>query len=141
VLGIADAEHAEYDPGAPTLVITPVACPIPTGRESGPKLAGLLNVRLRADSLAYRIYQRQDIQEEYSCSFGLNAAFRQAMEAGGLRISGLDEQDEVRVVELANHRFFLATLFLPQLRSTAASPHPLVTAFVQAALDYTALGA
>jgi CTP synthase (UTP-ammonia lyase) len=30
-------------------------------------------------------------------------------------------------------RFFVATLFVPQARSTATEPHPLVTEFVAAA--------
>jgi CTP synthase (UTP-ammonia lyase) len=49
-----------------------------------------------------------------------------------LGISGSDAEGEIRVIELPDHPFFLATLFVPQLRSTPAHPHPLVTAFVQA---------
>jgi CTP synthase (UTP-ammonia lyase) len=33
---------------------------------------------------------------------------------------------------LSGHPFFVATLFVPQARSTADQPHPLVTAFVKA---------
>jgi CTP synthase (UTP-ammonia lyase) len=42
------------------------------------------------------------------------------------------------VIELLHHPFFLGTLFVPQLRSTPISPHPLVTAFVQAVVGVTA---
>ena len=38
-----------------------------------------------------------------------------------------------RIVELPDHPFFLATLFLPQARSTAASPHPLLAGYAAAA--------
>jgi CTP synthase (UTP-ammonia lyase) len=39
-------------------------------------------------------------------------------------------------VELADHRFFVATLFQPQLSSSPEKPHPLLTAFVQAAAEF-----
>ncbi|MCK7513630.1 MAG: hypothetical protein MZV70_62820 [Desulfobacterales bacterium] len=37
---------------------------------------------------------------------------------------GVDREGEARVVELTSHRFFLATLFLPQLASSLEAPHP-----------------
>jgi CTP synthase (UTP-ammonia lyase) len=45
------------------------------------------------------------------------------------------------VLELPEHPFYLATLFVPQARSTPERPHPLATAFVQAALDRSAIAA
>ena len=42
---------------------------------------------------------------------------------------------EVRILELPDHPFFVATLFVPQARSTEREPHPLVTAFVVAARE------
>jgi CTP synthase (UTP-ammonia lyase) len=41
----------------------------------------------------------------------------------------------VRLVELPTHPFFVATLFLPQVRSTAAQPHPLILAYLRAAVS------
>jgi CTP synthase (UTP-ammonia lyase) len=35
-------------------------------------------------------------------------------------------------VEIATHPFFLATLFLPQMRSNFATPHPLFVGFATA---------
>ena len=55
-----------------------------------------------------------------------------------LGISGFDDEGEIRVIELLHHPFFLGTLFVPQLRSTPTSPHPLVTAFLQAVVGVTA---
>jgi len=43
---------------------------------------------------------------------------------------------EIRAIESPTHRFFLATLFQPQLSSTEKKPHPVVLAFVQAAADW-----
>ncbi len=46
----------------------------------------------------------------------------------------MDEQGEVRIVELRDHPFFVATLFLPQVTSSAGEPHPLIAAFLRAAI-------
>ena len=45
-------------------------------------------------------------------------------------------QGEIRAIESPTHRFYLATLFQPQLASTEKKPHPIVLAFVQAAADW-----
>jgi len=50
-------------------------------------------------------------------------------------VSGIDADGEVRIVELKEHPFFIATLFVPQHRSNPEVPHPLITAYLEAALD------
>jgi CTP synthase (UTP-ammonia lyase) len=37
---------------------------------------------------------------------------------------------------LSNHRFFLATLFVPQLASSPDRPHSLIMAYLQAARTF-----
>ena len=41
-----------------------------------------------------------------------------------------------RAIESPTHRFYIATLYQPQLSSKPGKPHPLVLAFVQAAADW-----
>jgi CTP synthase (UTP-ammonia lyase) len=38
---------------------------------------------------------------------------------------------ELRAFELADRRFFLASLFQPQLSSSYAEPHPIVLGFLR----------
>jgi CTP synthase (UTP-ammonia lyase) len=45
----------------------------------------------------------------------------------------VDAGGEARIVELPDHPFFLATLFVPQTSSAAGHPHPIVAAFARAA--------
>lgn len=70
--------------------------------------------------------------EDYYCAYGVNPAYRTTLEKGGLRVSGLGDEAEVRIVELPGHPFFLATLFLPQTRSVAGRPHPLLAGYAAA---------
>ena len=90
-------------------------------------------VKLESGSLAARLYGRDDGGEDYYCNYGLNPEYRARLERAGLRASGVGDDGEVRLVELTDHPFFMATLFLPQSRSTALAPHPLLAGWAAAA--------
>ncbi|MEW6266353.1 MAG: hypothetical protein AB1641_25040 [Thermodesulfobacteriota bacterium] len=55
-----------------------------------------------------------------------------------MKVTGVDREGEVRIVELADHPFYVATLFLPQVSSTPDRPHPLIVAYLKAALAFQA---
>jgi CTP synthase (UTP-ammonia lyase) len=133
VAGITDAQHAEYDPPAGSLLITPVACPVPERAAGAPALSGTLTVRLLPDSLIGRVLGQSVIAEAYSCSYELNPDFQDALVAHGLRITAVDDTGAVRAVELPDRRFFVATLFQPQRASREGRPHALIAAFIEAA--------
>jgi CTP synthase (UTP-ammonia lyase) len=124
VMGLKDAAHAESDPHASCLFVTPLSCSL-EGKT--------MEVTLKADSRAALACQSSRSMEAYYCNFGLNPQYRAQMESAGLSVTGTDENGEVRVVELASHPFFVGTLFVPQARSKPGSPHPLVLAFCRAA--------
>ncbi|MHB1280960.1 MAG: CTP synthase [Acidithiobacillus sp.] len=75
------------------------------------------------------IYGSLSATEHYYCNFGVNPDCIRELKQGPLNISGSDIEGEVRVIEYPGHPFFIGTLFVPQMRSTPESPHPLVTAF------------
>ena len=122
VTGIKDAEHAEYDPYASKLVINPLSC----------SLAGqILEIEITdKTSKAYSIFGTEKIYEKYYCNFGLNPAYQTQLDNFGFRIVGTVNLKEARILELINHPFFIATLFVPQDNSTFDKPHKLVTAFL-----------
>lgn len=53
--------------------------------------------------------------EEFRSSYGLAPNYRQKLTAGPLEVTAVGPDDEERVVELRDHPFFVATLFLLQL--------------------------
>jgi CTP synthase (UTP-ammonia lyase) len=108
-------------------VITPLAC----------SLVGQAHpVTLVPGTRAAACYQAATSIEDYYCNYGVNPDYRQTLEAAGLRVSGVGDDGEIRIVELPAHRFFVATLFLPQTRSAAGRPHPLLAAFATAAAGH-----
>jgi CTP synthase (UTP-ammonia lyase) len=66
-------------------------------------------------------------------SYGINPRWQPELLARSLPIVGTGDDGAPRILELPDHPFFIATLFVPQARSSAAAPHPLVTGFVRAA--------
>ena len=124
VLGIPDATSAEYDPNAASLFISPLTCSL-AGQE--------MSIDLVPGSLAHRTYGCDSATERYYCNFGLNPEYGDQLQSA-IKAAGTDTDGEVRILELSNHPFYLATLFVPEARSTLEQPHPLVTAFVEAVL-------
>ena len=132
MLGVPDADTAENDSGSAHIVISPVACAVPNRAPSDPRLIGAGRLRIESGSLLHAIYGRDEVNEEYFCNYEVNPEYETKLQAAGLRITARGPQGEARAVELPGHRFFLATLFQPQLSSTPERPHPVLAAFLNA---------
>jgi CTP synthase (UTP-ammonia lyase) len=130
VLGIVDADSAENAPDGKNVVIKPVACDLPSHVQ--PRLNGVGVARPTAGSLVEGLCGSADLAGEYFCSFETNPDFVARWEAAGLRVAARGNDDELRAFELPGHRFFVATLFQPQLSSVFERPHPLVTGLLKA---------
>jgi CTP synthase len=96
-----------------------------------------LHVFIRRDTLAFRIYGLTEITEAFNCNYELNPVYRGQLEAQGLRVSGVSEGGSARIIEVPTQPFFLATGYLPQCDSEITHPHPLILAFLKAALEKT----
>jgi CTP synthase (UTP-ammonia lyase) len=93
-----------------------------------------LNINVTPGTIAHRIYEKLVVEESYSCNFELNPLYESSITVNGLTVSGRGDDGEARILELTGHPFFFATLFRPQLASSEERPHPLVTAYLSAAL-------
>jgi CTP synthase (UTP-ammonia lyase) len=134
-LGLADADSAENDPGGKSanIVVTPVVCPVPERVAGKPVLAGEGVARPVPGSLLERACGGADLRGEFFCSLEANERFVARWEQAGLRVAARGRDGEMRAFELPRNRFFVATLFQPQLSSSCARPHPLIGAFLRAA--------
>lgn len=123
VLGIEGADHAEVNPEAADLICVPLACSL-VGQQHP--------VLIEPGTFAARLYQVAKSVEPFYCTFGLNPDYRAPLEQAGLRFSGFDSDGEPRILELPGHRFFLATLYVPQAAPPEHDPHPVLTGFIKA---------
>jgi CTP synthase (UTP-ammonia lyase) len=125
IWGVANPAHAELNPDAVDPVIAALTCSLV--EESG-------EIRFEPDSQLAAIYGAPSAIEGYHCRYGLASNYSDRLATGALRVGGRDLEGEVRAVELRGHPFFVATLFQPERSAFSGRRHPLVKAFVDAAL-------
>jgi CTP synthase (UTP-ammonia lyase) len=135
-LGIADADSAENNSGSSHYVVTPLSCALPDRREGGPKGSGGERLKILPGTLLHSICGSEDDSEQYYCNYGVNEEYERQFQAAGLRVSARGILGETRAAELPDHRFFIATLFQPQLSSRPEAPHPFILAFLRAAIRF-----
>jgi CTP synthase (UTP-ammonia lyase) len=124
VLGIADADHAETNPGGPRLAVTRLSCSLveKTGR-----------IHFEKGSLLGTAYGAPSAEEGYRCNYGVNPEFRASLEGAGLRFTAADDAGDIRGAELPGHPFFACVLFQPERAALRGELPPLVLAFAGAA--------
>jgi CTP synthase (UTP-ammonia lyase) len=123
--GVESPADAEIDPQAVDPVIAPLSCSLVEKHGdvffvAGSRLAGF--------------YGMPSAVEGYHCSYGLNATYARHLNSGPLRVSARDAGGDVRAAELEGHPFFFGTLYQPERSALDGRGHPLITAFVKAAL-------
>ncbi len=92
---------------------------------------------LTRGSLAHKAFGADAITERHRHRFEVNNTFREALEKGGLKISGVwPEGNLVEIIELENHPWYLGVQFHPELKSRLTRPHPLFRDFVGACLAH-----
>jgi CTP synthase len=93
--------------------------------------------RLKPDSLAYRLYQKDVITERHRHRYEFNNQYYERLEQAGLRFSGKSIDGRlVEVIEIPKHPWFLACQFHPEFTSTPRRGHPLFSGFVTAAAQH-----
>ena len=80
---------------------------------------------IAGNTQAHSIYKKDRVAEVFACNYGFNETFADRLFENGLRVSGRDEDGTIRIVELPQHPFYIATLFVPQMISTSEQPHPV----------------
>jgi CTP synthase (UTP-ammonia lyase) len=126
VLGIEDAEHEETTECADLLI----------SKLPGSLVGKTQPIKILPGSLLHSAYGRDEATEQFACNYGFNPKFRDKMGGGRLKITGVGLDGEARAVEITDHPFYVATLFLPQVSSGPGSPHPLIVAYLRAALAF-----
>jgi CTP synthase len=144
VAGLADAQSSEFNKDTPHPVIGLITewqdqTGIIERRDENSDLGGSMRLggqacKLKAATLAHRVYAKDQIVERHRHRYEFNNTYRERLEKAGLIIAGTSLDDSlVEVVEVADHPWFLACQFHPEFTSTPRDGHPLFTGFVEAA--------
>ena len=124
---INGAAHAETDPDADELVVVPLECSFVRGERQGVPVLGTKFAAICGDAPFIRFHW---------CGYGLNPRIEAQLQGAGVVLAARAADAGVQAIELADHPFFLATAFQPQVgASTSDVLHPVITAVIDAAAD------
>ncbi len=97
---------------------------------------GAQKIDLVDGSLAATVYGKKEIYERHRHRYEVNNNYRDALEAAGIRFSGLSVDDLVEMIEIPDHPWFIASQFHPEFTSNPRDGHPLFTGFIVATRLY-----
>jgi CTP synthase len=110
------------------------------GDLGGTMRLGAYEAVLAPDSRVAEAYGADHISERHRHRYEVNIAYRDTLEAAGLRFSGSSPDGLLpEIVEIPEHPWFIGVQFHPELKSKPFDPHPLFKSFVKAALDQSRL--
>ena len=131
-----EANSSEFDPDAPHPVIDLMLEQRGRSKMGGTMRLGAYPCLLGEGTLARRLYGEATISERHRHRWEVNNSYRETLAAQGLFFSGLSPDGElVEIVEIAEHPFFIACQFHPELKSRPMRAHPLFRGLVAAARD------
>ncbi len=137
--GLEKAYSWEFDADCPDPVICLMDEQKKVTRMGGTMRLGAYPCVLKEGSRAARAYGSAEVSERHRHRYEFNNDYRDVLAEAGLELTGASPDGSlVEVVELADHPWFVAVQFHPELKSRPLAPHPLFAAFVAAA--YAAAG-
>ncbi|QJP12830.1 CTP synthase [Starkeya sp. ORNL1] len=96
---------------------------------------GAYPAHLAEGSRVSEVYHSTDISERHRHRYEVNLAYRDRLEACGMRFSGMSPDGLLpEIIEYPDHPWFIGVQFHPELKSRPFAPHPLFASFVGAAV-------
>ena len=137
VCKIDDSNSSEFAPECANPVISLLESQQNVKDMGGTMRLGAYACRLKPGSKAAEIYGQPEISERHRHRYEVSNQYRETFQAGGMRLSGLSPDGSlVEMIELADHPYFIACQFHPELKSRPTRPHPLFAGFVAAATTH-----
>ena len=136
VCNMKGANSTEMDPDAPFPVIDYLPEQYEGIDMGGTLRLGLYNCDIKEGTLAHKVYGSLSIKERHRHRYEFNNIYKEQLEECGLVFSGTNpETGLAEIVEIPDHKFFIASQFHPEFLSRPQRPHPLFREFIKAALD------
>ncbi len=146
--GISDATSSEFgDKGTPIVGLmtewlkgNELERRSMSGDLGGTMRLGAYEAKLAPASRVADIYGATKISERHRHRYEVNFAFRESLEAKGLKFSGTSPDGLLpEIVEIPDHPWFIGVQYHPELKSRPLEPHPLFASFIKAAVAQSRL--
>ena len=136
VCGLEDANSTEFEPLCKNPIIDLMSDQKAVVNMGGTLRLGNYNCKINKNTLAYKIYKEENIKERHRHRYEFNNKYMELLEKNGMIFSGINEESNlVEIVEIKNHKHFIACQFHPEFKSRPTRPHPLFDSFVKASID------
>jgi CTP synthase len=97
---------------------------------------GAHKVVLESGTLAYSLYQREEVYERHRHRFEVNLDYMEILKKNGLCFSGKSTDGRrMETLELPNKYFFFASQFHGEFKSRPGRPSPEYYGFISACLN------
>lgn len=138
VCGLPSAHSSEFDPSTPDAVIDLLPEQKDVTDMGASMRLGSQPCHLQPGTRAAEAYGEAVVYERHRHRFEVNPKYHAVLRDNGLVIAGASPDGRlVEIIELADHPFFVAGQFHPELKSRPNRPHPLFDGFVGAALSHS----
>jgi len=137
VAGLKGANSAELAPETPYNIIDLMRDQVDVEDLGGTLRLGLYPAKLKKDTATAKAYDNAEVvQKRHRHRYEFNNKFREQLEEKGLTFSGVSPDNRlVEIVELTDHKFFVACQYHPELSSRPNRPEGLYKAFIGAAVE------
>ena len=136
--GLKEANSSEFVPETSQPVIDLMRDQEGFTDYGGTMRLGSYECHLLPGSKAREAYGQDIIHERHRHRYEVNNEYRDLLTSTGLVISGLSPDKKLaEIIELPNHKWFVASQFHPEFKSRPQKPHPLFLGLVKAALADT----
>jgi CTP synthase len=134
VLHWEDADSTEFTHDTAHPVISLLEDQVDVRMMGGTMRLGDSETRASEETLLHKAYGKTSIRERHRHRYEFSNKYRADMLSSGLVLSAFTPDNAlVECVEWPGHPWGLGVQFHPEFKSKPTAPHPLFTAFVQAA--------
>ena len=135
-LNLPGAHSTEIDPDTKYPVIDLMEEQKKITDKGGTMRLGSYSCRLKENTLSYKAYHENIINERHRHRYEFNNLYLKDLENAGMIPTGLNPDNNlVEIIEIPDHPYFVGVQFHPEYKSTVENPAPLFKSFIKAALD------
>ena len=135
VAEIKNATSEEFAPKAKNKVVHFLPGQHEKRAKGGTLRLGSWPCKILKNTLAYKCYKSEKIDERHRHRYEFNNQFKKQLEKAGLIFSGISPDRELmEIVEVKDHPFMIGSQFHPEFKSRPNRPHPLFREFIKASL-------
>ena len=146
VLKLKEANSTEFDSATPHPVIALITewndiSGKKEQRNKNSDMGGTMRLggqlcKIKKSSKAYKMYKKNEIVERHRHRYEVNPAYVDQLVNSGLSLVGTSVDGKlVEMIEIYDHKWFLACQFHPEFTSTPRDGHPIFNSYIKSTID------